>query len=116
MGTQVNRVYLPYGVGQDGVIQIVDRQKLLIGCTIPTASPNCAKSPTQADLLYPQIGFVAMNPENGGHSAVPVLGVASCLLLMTQQSAKVWMFALVLLAVGGVLYLVARVSRRVGDR
>ena len=75
MGTQVNRVYLPYGVGEDGVIQIVDRQKLLIGCTIPTASPNCAKSPTQADLLYPQIGFVAMNPENGGHSAVPVLGV-----------------------------------------
>lgn len=49
-------------------------------------------------------------------TAVPVLGVASCLLLMTQQTAKVWLFALVLLAVGGVLYLVARASRRVGGR
>ncbi|HUD88583.1 MAG TPA: hypothetical protein VMR17_19230 [Xanthobacteraceae bacterium] len=75
MGQTVNRVYMPYGVGTDGVIQIVDRQKLLVGCTIATASPHCATDPTQADLLYPQVGFVAMNPENGGHSAMPVLGV-----------------------------------------
>src|SRR5580658_4220504 len=75
MGKVVNRVYLPYGVGKDGVIQIVDRQKLLNGCTIPTASPHCAESPTQADLLYPQVGVIAMNSENGGHSSMPVLGV-----------------------------------------
>jgi hypothetical protein len=75
MGPVVNRIYLPYGVGDDGVIQIVDRQKLLAGCTIPTASPHCAERPTQADLLYPQVGLVVMNPENGGHSAMPVLGV-----------------------------------------
>jgi hypothetical protein len=83
MGPQVNRVYLPYGVGEDGVIQIVDRQKLLTGCSVPTASPNCAKSPTQADLLFPQIGVVAMNPENGGHSSMPVLGVP-----MPEQQAN----------------------------
>lgn len=41
-------------------------------------------------------------------TAVPVLGVASCLLLLTQQSAKVWLFAAVLLAVGAVLFLVTR--------
>jgi hypothetical protein len=75
MGPKVNRIYLPYGVGRDGVIQIVDRQKLLTGCTLPTASPHCATNPTQAELLYPQVGVIAMNPENGGHSSMPVLGV-----------------------------------------
>ena len=43
-------------------------------------------------------------------TVVPVLGVASCVVLLTQQSAKVWLFAGILLAVGAVLYLVARVA------
>jgi amino acid transporter len=43
---------------------------------------------------------------------VPVLGVASCVLLLTQQSAKVWLFAAILLAVGAVLYFVARTATR----
>lgn len=43
---------------------------------------------------------------------VPVLGVASCVLLLTQQSAKVWLFAAILLAVGMVLYLLARTATR----
>jgi APA family basic amino acid/polyamine antiporter len=49
---------------------------------------------------------------------VPVLGVASCVLLLTQQSGQVWLYAAMLLAVGVVLYLVARVSggRKRGDR
>ena len=47
----------------------------MTGCTPPTASPHCANNPTQADLLYPQVGVIAMNPENGGHSSMPVLGV-----------------------------------------
>ncbi len=47
---------------------------------------------------------------------VPVLGVASCVLLLTQQTAKVWLFAVVLLAVGAVLYLLARAATRRGDR
>ncbi|MCV7279949.1 APC family permease [Mycolicibacterium flavescens] len=45
-------------------------------------------------------------------TAVPVLGVASCVLLLTQQTAKVWLFAAILLAVGAVLYLVARAATR----
>lgn len=45
-------------------------------------------------------------------TAVPVLGVASCLLLLTQQTAKVWLFAAILLAVGVVLYFVARATTR----
>ncbi len=81
MGTQVDRVYMPYGVGASGVIQIDDRLKLLNGCRTsgpgsnPNASVNCANSPTQADLLWPQISWVTMNPENGGHSAMPVFNV-----------------------------------------
>jgi amino acid transporter len=43
---------------------------------------------------------------------VPVLGVASCVLLLTQQSAKVWLFAAILLAVGAVLYFAARAATR----
>ncbi|ORB32252.1 APC family permease [Mycolicibacterium parafortuitum] len=39
---------------------------------------------------------------------VPVLGIASCVLLLTQQSAQVWLLAGALLAVGVVLYLLAR--------
>ncbi|WP_420363158.1 APC family permease [Curtobacterium aetherium] len=47
---------------------------------------------------------------------VPVLGVASCILLLTQQSGQVWLYAAVLLAVGVVLYFVARATRgRGGD-
>lgn len=41
-------------------------------------------------------------------TAVPVLGVASCVLLLTQQSAQVWLFGAILLAVGAVLHLIAR--------
>jgi APA family basic amino acid/polyamine antiporter len=42
---------------------------------------------------------------------VPVLGVASCVLLLTQQSGQVWLYAAVLLAVGVVLYFIARATR-----
>lgn len=43
---------------------------------------------------------------------VPVLGIASCLLLLSQQSLTVWIFGAVLLAVGVGLYLLARWGRR----
>jgi hypothetical protein len=43
-------------------------------------------------------------------TGVPVLGVASCVLLLTQQTAKVWLFAAILLAVGVVLYFAAQAA------
>lgn len=43
---------------------------------------------------------------------VPVLGVASCVLLLSQQRAEVWLFGGVLLVVGGALYAVARLTSR----
>ena len=43
---------------------------------------------------------------------VPVLGIASCVMLLTQQRPIVWLFAAILLAVGVVLFFLARWSRR----
>lgn len=42
---------------------------------------------------------------------VPVLGIASCLLLLSRQSATVWIFGAVLLAVGVGLYFLTRHAR-----
>ncbi|WP_432492655.1 APC family permease [Kineococcus gypseus] len=41
-------------------------------------------------------------------AVVPVLGVVSCVVLLTQQEADVWLRAAVLLAIGAVLYAVTR--------
>lgn len=65
-----NRVYIPYGVGSNGVVQIVDREKLLndFDHTNPV-------SPTDADLLAPQVGRIDMSPDQGGHTTFPVYGI-----------------------------------------
>ncbi len=61
-----NRVYFGYGTSKGGVLQIVDREKLLKG---PTA-------PTRSNLLYPQIGRLDLPPNVGAHTVFPVLGVS----------------------------------------
>ena len=43
---------------------------------------------------------------------IPLLGVASCVLLLSQQTGRVWLYGLGLLLVGVVLYAVARVADR----
>ncbi|MBW9209013.1 APC family permease [Mumia sp. zg.B21] len=48
-------------------------------------------------------------------SFVPVLGVISCVVLLTQQSGMVWVFGAVLLGVGAVLHLLARLTGRGDD-
>lgn len=45
-------------------------------------------------------------------TVVPVLGVASCVVLLTQQTWQVWLFAFALLAVGSLLYLASRLVGR----
>jgi hypothetical protein len=67
-----NRVYFAYGTGAKGVLQIVDREKLLAG------NPQVADrfAPTAENLLYPQIGRLDMSPAWGGHTAFPILGVS----------------------------------------
>jgi hypothetical protein len=66
-----NRVYIAYGTGAKGVLQIVDRDKLLKG------NPQVADpfAPTVDNLLYPQVGRLDMSPDWGGHTSFPVLGI-----------------------------------------
>ena len=76
------RLYPAYGTGSDGVVQIVDVQKLLEcdtsmgGCPgggddFPMSMPE----PTPEDLLYPQVGRFDMPSFWGGHTAFPLIGM-----------------------------------------
>lgn len=47
---------------------------------------------------------------------VPVLGIASCLLLLSQQTLRVWIFGAILIAGGIVLFFVARWARGRGEQ
>ena len=64
-GTKGNRVYFGYGTNTDGVVQIVDRAKLL----------NGPKEPTPENLLAPQIARLDLPPMHGAHTVFPVLGM-----------------------------------------
>ncbi len=65
LGPAVNRVYFGYGTSANGVIEIVDRQKLL----------NGPKEPTEANLMYPVIARLDLPPDIGSHTAFPLLGM-----------------------------------------
>jgi hypothetical protein len=62
LGVQGNRIYFGYGTNKAGVMQIVDRDKLL----------NGPKEPTSENLLYPEVGRLVMTPFNGAHTAFPM--------------------------------------------
>ncbi|OFW03445.1 MAG: hypothetical protein A3I61_16745 [Acidobacteria bacterium RIFCSPLOWO2_02_FULL_68_18] len=62
-GPQGNRVYFSYGYVKEGVVQIVDREKLLKG----------PAEPTEANLLYPQISRMDLPPSVGAHNVFPLL-------------------------------------------
>ncbi|MEW6449820.1 MAG: hypothetical protein AB1490_04155 [Pseudomonadota bacterium] len=61
-GPQGNRIYFGYGTNKGGVMQIVDREKLL----------NGPKEPTAANLRYPVVSELNMMPTNGAHTTVPL--------------------------------------------
>jgi hypothetical protein len=65
-----NRLYLAYGVGDDGVLQVLDRKKLLpapYGTFV--GNPD---DPTNAELESPQTSILYMSPDQGGHTSFPV--------------------------------------------
>jgi hypothetical protein len=66
-----DRVYFAYGTGAKGVLQIVDRDKLLKG----NPASRDPFAPTRENLSYPEIGRLDMAPDWGGHTSFPVLGV-----------------------------------------
>jgi hypothetical protein len=61
-GVKDNRVIFAYGTNKGGVVQIVDREKLLTG----------PKEPTPDNLRAPVIGQLDMTPLNGAHTAIPL--------------------------------------------
>jgi hypothetical protein len=63
VGAKRNRIYFGYGTNRDGLLQIVDREKLI----------NGAKEPTPENLLYPQVSRIELGPWNGAHTTLPVL-------------------------------------------
>ena len=73
-GAKGNRVYLGYGTVSNGVIQILDREKLL----------NGPKEPTAANLLQPQMTRIDTPLYMGAHTVLPVLGVE------VEGLAKYW--------------------------
>jgi len=65
LGPKANRVYFAHGTGSNGLVQIVDREKLL----------NGPKEPTEANLKYPIVTQIDLPPESGTHTALPVFGM-----------------------------------------
>jgi len=64
-GPKGNRVYFGYGTNKAGILQIVDRQKLLSG----------PREATAENLLFPQISAFHLPETNGAHTVLPVLGM-----------------------------------------
>jgi hypothetical protein len=69
-----NRVYLAWGVGDDGVLQILDRKKLLPPGYGGTFSGN-PDVPTEEELVSAQTSILYMSPDQGGHTSMPVFGL-----------------------------------------
>lgn len=61
-GPAANRVYFGYGTNKGGMLQIVDREKLLKG----------PKEPTPENLRAPVVGEMEMSPLNGAHTTYPL--------------------------------------------
>lgn len=67
-----DRVYFPYGTSRAGVLQIVDRDRLLAGNPAAGAGRFAA---TPDNLRYPELGRLDLPPDWGGHTSFPVLGL-----------------------------------------
>ena len=68
-----NRIYLAYGVGGDGVLQVLDRDKLL-----PPPFGNYLgdpDDPTNEEIESAQTAILYMSPDQGGHTSFPVFGM-----------------------------------------
>ena len=78
IGPKGNRVYFGYGTNSGGVVQIVDREKLL----------NGPKEPTPQNLLAPQIARLDLPPNTGAHTVFPLLGVTLPEFAKDREGAK----------------------------
>jgi hypothetical protein len=77
-GPKGNRIYFGYGTNKSGIMQIVDREKLI----------NGPKDPTDANLRAPEVGRLELPPTNGAHTTFPMLGVDVAEFAKDQVGAK----------------------------
>jgi hypothetical protein len=77
-GPKGNRIYFGYGTNTDGVLQIVDREKLIKG----------PKEPTPKNLLYPQVARLELGPFSGAHTTLPILGMEVAQFARDAKGAK----------------------------
>ena len=103
-GPKGNRVYFAYGFVREGVVQIVDRDKLL----------NGPKEPTEANLLYPQISRMDMPPSVGAHNVFPLLRIPIAEFAKEAESVRD-MLVIVDEAVGGGCMATARAMMWIAD-
>jgi len=73
-GKAVNRLYMPYGVGSDGIVQINDLTKVLPP-PYGTGMYKDPSKPSDGELLASQIGVIYMPGAEGGHSSMPYYGI-----------------------------------------
>src|SRR2546422_5664108 len=75
-GATADRVYFAYGTGSTGVMQIVDRTKLLPspwGSGVRCGSAASSQLPTPCtDYTTAELGRWIMNPDNGAHTSFPL--------------------------------------------
>ncbi|HEX6792219.1 MAG TPA: hypothetical protein VF304_00090 [Casimicrobiaceae bacterium] len=83
-----NRIYAAWGVGNDGIVTIINRDKLLPlisdghggnkgGSWMPE-TPNSFDAPQDDELIGPKsptVGYFQMSPDQGGHTSMPVFGL-----------------------------------------
>lgn len=67
-GATANRVYFAYGTGSNGVMQIVDRTKLLP----PPWGTGLSCGSACTDFSTAELGRLIMNPDNGAHTSWPL--------------------------------------------
>ena len=65
LGPKANRVYFGYGTNKNGMMQIVDREKLLKG----------PAEVTPENLAAPEIGRLKLSAFNGAHTVFPMPGM-----------------------------------------
>ena len=83
-GATLDRVYFAYGTGSNGVMQVVDRTKLLpppwgtgIRCgsiassLIPAPPAVVPCNAASGDFKTAEVGRLVMNPDNGAHTSMP---------------------------------------------
>jgi hypothetical protein len=79
-GVAGNRIYFAYGTGSNGVMQIVDRSKLLpppLGTGVACGSiASTLTPPACTDFTTAEVGRWIMNPVNGAHTSFPLGKIA----------------------------------------